>query len=102
VGVVPPLNDCGPCDVVPQHHSESEVPSPATLNIFDPKSCLGVICDHILDNKDPHLQVCWISGQPPGNEQALSLLRKRTSRASQAWWRTPLIPALGRQRQEDF
>jgi hypothetical protein len=28
--------------------------------------------------------------------------RKRKSGLSQAGWHTPLIPALGRQRQEDF
>jgi hypothetical protein len=27
---------------------------------------------------------------------------KETNKTSQVWWRTPLIPALGRQRQVDF
>jgi hypothetical protein len=28
--------------------------------------------------------------------------QNKTKILSQAWWRTPLIPALGRQRQADF
>jgi hypothetical protein len=28
--------------------------------------------------------------------------RKKQKTLSRAWWRTPLIPALGRQKQEDF
>jgi hypothetical protein len=30
------------------------------------------------------------------------LIFKKKKQMSQAWWRTPLIPALGRQRQADF
>jgi hypothetical protein len=29
-------------------------------------------------------------------------IKKLHNNLSQAWWRTPLIPALGRQRQVDF
>jgi hypothetical protein len=31
-----------------------------------------------------------------------SQLKKKKNGFSRAWWRTPLIPALGRQRQADF
>jgi hypothetical protein len=37
------------------------------------------------------------------NYAAKSYLKTKTKKQkSQAWWHTPLIPALGRQRQVDF
>jgi hypothetical protein len=31
-----------------------------------------------------------------------TLKKTKTKKTSQVWWRTPLIPEFGRQRQEDF
>jgi hypothetical protein len=36
------------------------------------------------------------------NNRQLEFYFKRLRLLSRAWWRTPLIPALGRQRQADF
>jgi len=43
-----------------------------------------------------------LTAQAEPKNELLNWTSKQKVRASRAWWRTPLIPALGRQRQADF
>jgi hypothetical protein len=51
----------------------------------------------------PQDHINWVS--KPGINPSIQVVEKEGSRRSKTaghWWRTPLIPALGRQRQADF
>jgi hypothetical protein len=43
----------------------------------------------------------WIEHDQEGESESMSSLG-RIRQVSRAWWHSPLIPALGRQKQEDF
>jgi hypothetical protein len=47
-----------------------------------------------------HMKECFPEADT--GERMFSYSKHKKGNMSRAWWRTPLIPALGRQRQADF
>jgi hypothetical protein len=49
-----------------------------------------------------HLQWGLMPSSGVSEENNGDYIKKKLIKKSRAWWHTPLIPALGRQRQADF
>jgi hypothetical protein len=58
-----------------------------------------VSCD---SNQLPGAAIADLGTTTENNCYTVFILSSKKSRGAGQWWRTPLIPALGRQRQVDF
>ena len=56
-------------------------------------------CENVLTSQGSAMAVRKLI---EANREKLQLFKTERLKESRAWWRTPLIPALGRQRQVDF